>query len=171
MTKSLLDKLSFVNNTRRNHALEHATLKVLAEHYPGMKLAGVSNPKGFFLFADLPTEVVTDAVLKAQKRLNAGEADLAIHPHCGTNMVTSSLLAAASAWLLLYGSSGTRKPKWYNYIFAISFAIPVYIFSEPLGPKLQKTVTTKADLGDLAVKLVESNGYGKSLIHFIHTEK
>ena len=29
MSESLLDKLSFVNNTRRNHALEHATLKVL----------------------------------------------------------------------------------------------------------------------------------------------
>ena len=170
MTDKLLDQLPFLNNTRRNHALEHATLKVLEECYPGTKMAGVSNPKGFFLFADLPTEVVTDAVLKAQKRLAAGEAGLAIHPHCGTNVVTSSLLAAASAWLLLYSSSSTRKPKWYNYLFAISFAIPVYIFSEPLGPKVQKMVTTKADLGDLAVKLVESNGYGKSLVHFIHTE-
>lgn len=169
MTDNLLDQVPFVNNTRRNHALEHATLKVLEEHYPGMKMAGVSNPKGFFLFADLPTEVVTDAVLKAQKRLAAGESDLAIHPHCGTNVVTSSLLAAATAWLLLYGSSGIRKPKWYNYIFAISFAIPVYIFSEPLGPKVQKMVTTNANLGDLSVKLVESNGYGKSLVHFIQT--
>ena len=169
MTDNLLDQVPFVNNTRRNHALEHATLKVLEEHYPGMKMAGVSNPKGFFLFADLPTEVVTDAVLKAQKRLAAGESDLAIHPHCGTNVVTSSLLAAATAWLLLYGSSGIRKPKWYNYIFAISFAIPVYIFSEPLGPKVQKMLTTNANLGDLSVKLVESNGYGKSLVHFIQT--
>jgi hypothetical protein len=171
MTESPLVKISFVNNTRRNHALEHATLKVLEECYPGMRMAGVSNPKGFLLLADLPTEVVTDAVLKAQKRLVAGEEDLAIHPHCGTNVVTSSLLAAVSAWILLYGSSGTRKPKWYNYLFAISFAIPIYIFSEPLGPKVQKLVTTKADLGDLAVKLVESNGYGKSLVHFIHTGK
>jgi hypothetical protein len=171
MSESILDNLPFINNTRRNHALEHATLKVLEEHYPGMKMAGVSNPKGFFLFTDVPTEVVTDAVLKAQKRLGEGEADLAIHPHCGTNVVTSSLLAAVSAWLLLYGSSGIRKPKWYNYIFAISFAIPIYIFSEPLGPKVQKLFTTKADLGDLSVKLVESNGYGKSLVHFIHTGK
>lgn len=171
MSKSILDDLPFINNTRRNHALEHATLKVLEEHYPGTKMAGVSNPKGFFLFADIPTEVVTDAVLKAQKRLAAGEADLAIHAHCGTNVVTSSLLAAASAWLLLYGSSGTRKPKWYNYIYAVSFAIPIYIFSKPLGPKVQKLLTTNADLGELSVKLVESNGYGKSLVHFIHTGK
>jgi hypothetical protein len=171
MTENLLDKIPFVNNTRRNHALEHATLKVLEEHYPGTKMAGASNPQGFFLIAALPTEIVTDAVLKAQKRLIAGEEGLAIHPHCGTNMVTSSLLAGATAWLLLYGSSGTRKPKWYNYLFAISFAIPVYIFSEPLGPKVQKLVTTNADLGDLAVKLVESNGYGKSLVHFVHTGK
>ena len=171
MSESILDNLPFINNTRRNHALEHATLKVLEEHYPGMKMAGVSNPKGFFLFADVPTEVVTDAVLKAQKRLGEGEAGLAIHSHCGTNLVTSSLLAAVSAWLLLYGSSGTRKPKWYNYIFAISFAIPIYIFSKPLGPKVQKLITTKADLGDLSVKLVESNGYGKSLVHYIHTGK
>ena len=171
MSESLLDKLPIINTTRRNHALEHATMKVLEECYPGMKIAGVSNPQGFFLFADLPTEVVTDAVLKAQKRLNAGEADLAIHPHCGTNLITSSLLAAATAWILLYSSSGTRKPKLYNYVFSICFAIPVYFFSEPLGPKVQKTVTTKADLGDLGVKLVESNGYGKSLVHYVHTGK
>lgn len=169
MTPNLMDKLSFVNNTRRNHALEHATLKLLEEFYPGTKMAGISNPKGFFLFADLPTEVVTDAVLKAQKRLAAGENDLAIHPRCGTNLITSSLLAAATAWLLLYGSSGTRKPKWYNYLFAISFAIPVYIFSEPLGPRMQKLITTNPDLGEISVKLVESSGYGKSLVHFIHT--
>ncbi|MEA4810973.1 MAG: DUF6391 domain-containing protein [Anaerolineaceae bacterium] len=169
MTKNFLDRIPFIHATRRNHALEHATLTVLAQQYPGAKMAGLSNAQGFFLFADLPTEVVTDAVLKAQKRLLAGEEALAIHPSCGTNMVTSSVLAAGGAWLLLYGSSGARKPKWYNYIFALSFAIPVYIFSQPLGPKVQKTFTTQADLGNLSVKLVESNGYGKSLVHFIHT--
>jgi len=171
MTEKFLDKIPFVSNTRKNHALEHATMTVLQELYPGLKMAGVSNTQGFFLFADLPTENITDAVLKAQKRLANGEESLAIHPNCGTNLVTSSLISAGLAWLLLYGSSGTRKPKWYNYVFALSFALPAFVLSRPIGPKVQKLLTTNAELGELSVKLVESNGYGKSLVHFIHTGK
>ena len=56
-----LSKLPIANTTRRNHALEHATMSVLAAKYPGVKMAGMSNPTGFVLFADLsiPTAAPT----------------------------------------------------------------------------------------------------------------
>ena len=90
---NLLNKIPFIKATRRNHALEHATMKVLASRYHCGRMMGHSNPTGFILFADVPTELVTDAALEARKRLQDGEADLAIHPGCGTNLATSAFLS------------------------------------------------------------------------------
>ena len=78
MANSILD-LPFVLETRRNHALEHATLHVLAESHPGAPMAGHSNPTGFFNLGNLPTAEVQSAVTQALSRLRAGESQLAIH--------------------------------------------------------------------------------------------
>ena len=74
----LLD-LPLILETRRNHALEHATLHLLARSYR-TSMAGHSNPTGFFLLGDLNTEDVRIAVTEAYERLNAGESGLAVHP-------------------------------------------------------------------------------------------
>ena len=47
--------------TRRNHGLEHATIYILSGHFPGKALAGHSNPGGFFILGDVPTESVREA--------------------------------------------------------------------------------------------------------------
>ncbi|HSD85404.1 MAG TPA: DUF6391 domain-containing protein, partial [Anaerolineae bacterium] len=66
--------------TRRNHALEHATLHVLARKYNDKNLAGHSNPTGFFLFGDIALDDIRSALQEAMTRLHAGERELAIHP-------------------------------------------------------------------------------------------
>ena len=95
-------------SARRNHAVEHATLKVLARKYDDKTLAGHSNPTGFFLFGDMSTDDVRAAINEAMTRLRAGEGDLAIHPGCGTNMATSMVVPAAFAWLPFQGARSTR---------------------------------------------------------------
>ena len=67
MPNSILE-LPFVLETRRNHALEHATLHVLADKYPTRPMAGHSNPTGFFILANVPTEDVQAAVEKQPAR-------------------------------------------------------------------------------------------------------
>src|SRR6266496_2866299 len=94
--------------TRRNHALEHATLHVLARKYDDKNLAGHSNPTGFFLFGDLATDDIRAAINEASARLRAGERELAIHPGCGTNMATSMLLPAT---LMLIPFQGRRSER------------------------------------------------------------
>ena len=106
-----LNRIPLVRATRRNHALEHATMKVLAEKYKGIRMMGHSNPGGFILLADLPTELVTDAVLEARRRLQAGDAQLAIHPGCGTNYAASSLLAGSASFAILMALSRGKTPK------------------------------------------------------------
>ena len=89
--------------TRRNHALEHATIHMLARKYADKNLAGHSNPTGFFLFGDMSTEDIRTAVNEAMARLRAGESELAIHPGCGTNFATSMVLPMTFASVPLQG--------------------------------------------------------------------
>jgi len=144
---SILDLPPFLA-TRRNHAVEHATLQILARKYNDKNLAGHSNPTGFFLFGDMTTEDIRSAIHEAMTRLRAGESDLAIHPGCGTNLATSMLLPATFAWVPF---QGTRSLRWRLLLIpvALTFALFGYVLSRPLGPWLQRHVTTQADLGNL----------------------
>lgn len=164
-----LNKIPFIRSTRRNHALEHATMKVLAERFKGLKMMGHSNPGGFLLFADLPTELVTDAVLEARKRLQAGESQLAIHLGCGTNIAASSLLAGSASSIFLMALSRGKTPKWWQILISTMIAVPVYILSKPLGPHLQEMITTDAEISDLDVKLVTSQKTRNGFFHQINT--
>ena len=137
-------------SARRNHAVEHATLKVLARKYDDKTLAGHSNPTGFFLFGDMSTDDVRAAINEAMTRLRAGEGDLAIHPGCGTNMATSMVVPAAFAWLPFQGARSTRG-RLLLVPIGLTFALVGYLLSKPLGPWFQRHVTTEADLGTMQV--------------------
>jgi hypothetical protein len=142
--------LPLILETRRNHALEHATIHILSRHIPGQRMAGHSNPTGFFLLGDLKTQDVWVAATEAHARLNSGESGLAIHPGCGTNMATTALLAGSFAWAPL---RATKSTLWRILLipFALTLAIVGFGLSRPLGPWLQKHVTTEADLGNLQI--------------------
>jgi hypothetical protein len=136
--------------TRRNHALEHATLLILARKYKDQNMAGHSNPTGFFLFGEMSTDDIRAAISEAMTRLRAGERKLAIHPGCGTNLATATLLPATFAWVPL---QSTRSLRWRLLLIplALVFATFGYLLSKPLGPWLQANITTEADLGNLQV--------------------
>jgi len=146
----MLLNLPLILETRRNHALEHATLHILADRYRGQSMAGHSNPTGFFLFGSFETDAVKSAAMEAFNRLNAGESGLAVHPGCGTNLAAAALLPATFAWAPLRGAKSTFWRIWLIPL-AILFAVFGYFLSKPLGPWLQKYITTEADLGDMQI--------------------
>lgn len=146
----MLLNLPLILETRRNHALEHATLHMLAQKYPRQSMGGHSNPTGFFIFGDFEAGDVKLATTEAFSRLNAGQSSLAIHPGCGTNLVTAALLPATFAWAPLRGVKSTFWRIWLIPV-AILFAVFGYFLSKPLGPWLQKYITTEADLGDMQI--------------------
>lgn len=152
--------LPLILETRRNHALEHATMHILAAKYPEQHLAGHSNPTGFFILGNVATEDLADAAVEAWKRLQAGEKELAIHPGCGTNFATTALLAGSMAWIPISGPKPIRRRLW-MLPFAIGFGVLGYLLSQPLGLVLQARVTTEADLGSLhieEIRLVRRSG-------------
>jgi len=145
----MLLNLPLILETRRNHALEHATLHILARTYH-TSMAGHSNPTGFFLLGDIQLEDIANAATEAMTRLKSGESGLAVHPGCGTNLVATALLPATFAWAPLRGARSTR---WRLLLipFALIFAVFGYLLSKPLGPWLQKYITTEADLGNMQI--------------------
>jgi hypothetical protein len=152
--------LPLILETRRNHALEHATIHILSAKYSDRHLAGHSNPTGFFILGNVSTEDLKSSVTEALTRLRAGQRELAIHPGCGTNFATTALLAGSLAWLPLSGAKSLRRRFWL-LPFAVAFGLLGYLISQPLGPLLQAKVTTEADLGDLRIEsiaLVRRNG-------------
>jgi hypothetical protein len=128
----MLLNLPLILETRRNLALEHA------------------NPTGFYLMGELQLEDIADAATEAMARLKAGESGLAVHPGCGTNLVATALLPATFAWAPIRGAKSTR---WRLLLIplALVFAVFGYMLSKPLGPWMQKYITTEADLGNLHI--------------------
>ena len=97
---------AILQQTRQHHAIEHATIHLLAARFPRRVMAGMSDPWGFTLYGQLSTEAIEEAVEEAIQRLQGGEEELAFHPNCGTNFTTTILLATAAAFL---GSVGWRS--------------------------------------------------------------
>jgi len=142
--------LPYILETRRNHAVEHATLHILARKYPNQHMAGHSNPTGFFVMGNFDTQEIWTAATEAMTRLRAGESNLAIHAGCGTNLATSTLLSGAFAWIPLRGAKSPVGKLWLLPV-ALIFASFGYLLSQPAGPWLQANVTTEADLGDMKI--------------------
>lgn len=136
--------------TRRNHAVEHATLHILARKYKNMTMGGHSNPTGFYLMGNFTKDDIMTAAAEAMERLRAGESELAIHEGCGTNIATSTLLPGFFAFIPM---SRVRSNFWRFMIipFAVGLAVFGYFLSKPLGPWLQRNVTTEADLGGMRI--------------------
>jgi len=105
---SLLD-IPVLLHTRRNHALEHATLHLLAEKFPHVQMGGYSIASGFFIMGDLPQDAVRDAASNALARLRSGEKDLAIHPGCGTNFAISLLAVSLPIRAVFAGEMSLQK--------------------------------------------------------------
>jgi len=146
---------TILRRTRQHHALEHATIHLLAASHPYVSLAGLSDPLGFTLYGNVTTEAVWQAVRQALLRLQAGEEALAIHPNCGTNLATSIALATTAA---LLSNAGPQR-RLLDRIASTGLLVMVALFlAGPVGMRLQR-YTTLADVGDrwlLNVQLLSS---------------
>jgi hypothetical protein len=162
-------ELPLINRIRRNHALEHATLHMLAKHHPNTSMGGYSNTSGFWIMADVPIEDVRDSVDEALARLRAGESKLAIHPNCGTNFITTGTLAGLAGAAALFGAGKRWQDKVGRLPLAASMATLVLIFSQPLGLSIQEHITTSGVPGSLEVVEIIKTQRGRMTFYRITT--
>lgn len=136
---------------RRNHALEHATLQVLAHKNANRRMGGYSDSSGFWIVGNVDIEELQQAVEEARMRLRAGEYQLAVHPYCGTNFVTTGVIAGSFAFVGMLGTGkrlGDRLERWPLIISLVTLAM---IVAQPLGPMMQARFTVEPRIGDLKV--------------------
>ena len=145
-----------LSRIRRNHGLEHATIHILSKKYPNVHMGGMSTPRGFTIFGDVPTEEVAEAAIEALKSLRAGQASLAMHANCGTNFAVSGMMAGAAAWLGTLGAGKQFKQKLERLPLMVLLATVALILTRPLGPIIQKRVTTSGDPEGLELERVET---------------
>lgn len=139
-----------VRRTRRNHGLEHATIHLLSRRVQGLKMSGRSDVTGFVLLGDAPTDVIEKAVHDALERMRGGEHKLAIHPNCGTNLVTTGTLTTLAAMAGL-GARADRRAMGDRFSLALVMVMGALLVSPPIGMSLQEHITTKGDPGDLEI--------------------
>jgi hypothetical protein len=151
---------------RRNHALEHATIHVLSERHPGLRVVGRSDWAGFTLFGPVDTADVTSAIAAALLRLRAGECHLAVHPNCGTNVSTGVVLAGLASFGALHGKRRSRLQKALQLVAGLGAA---FILAQPLGVRVQEHLTTSADVAGLRVTSVRRQERGSLVMHRIRT--
>ena len=129
-----------IQRTRQHHAIEHATLHMLAQRLPHTQMVGLSDPLGFTVFGNVDEHNLRRAVGDALLRLQAGETQLAIHPNCGTTIATTGILVTLVAMI----TSAGKRPFVERFSNALLFVVATLILSRPLGLYLQSFTTTPA---------------------------
>ncbi|MBO0778720.1 MAG: hypothetical protein J2P37_07815 [Ktedonobacteraceae bacterium] len=136
-----LDDIFFSRRIRQNHALEHATITILSRMIPNLSVSARSSSEGFLIFGDVDLGLLRRALDEALARLQAGEAELAIHPNCGTNIAVGATLITLGT-LLGLASSQTRT----RLATAAASSIAGWAAARPLGEYVQRHFTTLPDL-------------------------
>lgn len=166
--------LALVTRVRRNHALEHAMVHLLSRKARDVSIYARSTPRGLIVYGDLPTEEVAKTVAEALERLRKGETQLAIHPNCGTNLVTAGGMAGLAAVSALgLQRIKTRKRNFWHLLASLPLVIlastGALILAQPLGQTIQLHITTEADIGDLRVTSIIRRNQGRLVFHTIRT--
>lgn len=166
--QTLLD-VPFIRRIRRNHGLEHATIHLLSRRVQNLRMVGRSDAGGFWLYGDVDTEPIRESVHGALERMRAGEHKLAIHPNCGTNLITMATLGTVATFATLAGSERERFGKVSRLPLLMLGLLASTVFGQPLGMRVQKYVTTLGDPGDLEVVSIERRSRGGVTAHRVST--
>lgn len=151
----MIDRL--VNATRRNHALEHATVTILLGRLgPKLRLVGRATPNGFYLYGNIPTDAIERSAGEGLRRLQQGEAALAVTPLCGTNIAVGGILAGTLAVL---GMGAERKMDRLPTAFVA--AMLGIVAAQPLGRLVQQHLTTRPDLDQTRIVAVKPSLGGR----------
>jgi hypothetical protein len=137
----------FSRRMRQNHALEHATVTILSRMVPDLRISARATTDGFLMFgSDVDLGVLRQAADEALSRLQAGEAALAIHPNCGTNLAVGISLVTIGTML---GFTSSRTSTRITSTALSSLA--GLLAARPLGELVQKYITTLPDLRGVRV--------------------
>ncbi|HNS52012.1 MAG TPA: DUF6391 domain-containing protein [Anaerolineae bacterium] len=157
-----------IRATRQNHALEHATLHLLARRRPGIRLLGRTSPSGFAVIGKVDSGDLQQAAEEALSRLQRGEAHLAVHPSCGTNAVVTGVLVGGTAFLAGMGKS---RAAWDRLPLVILLSTLAAIVAQPLAHLTQERVTTTSDLAGVSIGGMRRDDQAGLPVHRVQVQR
>ncbi|MCB9483940.1 MAG: hypothetical protein H6674_07210 [Dehalococcoidia bacterium] len=140
---------NWLEDVRRNHGLEHATVAVLFARRGPQRLAGRASGNGFFILGKVDADLLESCAQEALSRIKRGESGLVVSPMCGTNLVVTGGVCALATMVSLT-LSREKKPQE-RLGDAVSASTIGAIASQPLGRLVQEKITTMADHADTEV--------------------
>jgi hypothetical protein len=158
----MLMPATIIRHVRQNHALEHATVHLLSRAYPGVRLVGRSDARGFTLVGELETAAVRRAVDEGLQRLNGHEPWLATHPLCGTNLAAAAVVLGSAAWAASLLPTRSRGLRLLRGALAMGVVWPL---AQQAGPLAQEHLTTTPEVLGARVVEVRSERRGPLLVH------
>lgn len=159
-------------NIRRNHGLEHATIHILSEKLNQLSMVGRSDWGGFTLYGNVETDDVIYATNEALQRLRDGQADLAVHPRCGTILATTGVLTGLAAFMAISITGAPRKRfRWAAIPEAILAATFASIAAQPIGLAFQEKFTVSGQPANLKITSIKQISNGGMTVHRISTQQ
>jgi hypothetical protein len=160
-------ELEPVRAIRQNHAVEHATMHMLARHDSTLQLVGRSTGRGFMVYGRVDTELLASAVSEALSRLQAGEHELAVHPRCGTGIATAGILSGLTAFVLL----GTRRRRSLAALPRVLIGTTLAVLAaQPLGLIVQREFTTDPEVEGVSIKDIRRHESNGAVVHHVELE-
>ena len=134
-------------------------------------MMGRSDWGGFTLYGAVDTAAVKLATTEALDRLRRGEANLAVHPRCGTVLATTGLLTALAAFMAISLDGGTahRRFRWSSIPAAILAATGAAILAQPLGLVLQERFTISGYPSNMEIKDISVRSDTAIITHRVNT--
>ncbi len=154
--------MSILQRIRQNHGLEHATIHILSEKFQGFGAQGNATHNGFYLnlYGNISTEGVETAAREALQRMQNGEHQLALHPNCGTVLLTTATMATlAGQAVFAVEQKRLKRPNLDAASFlnvlptAVLAVVLTLVASKPVGMYFQSYTTTGV-VNDVRIKEV-----------------
>jgi hypothetical protein len=158
-------------STRRNHALEHATIHYL-EANVGRRLSGRASRNGFKIFGHVSVEEIRAAFEQVRRIVRDGGQLPYISRRCGSNVVTARGLSLLLLLGVALGSVSLEPPL---AVRATALAVVVLFFfgmRHGMGNWIQRRFFMMVDFDDISVRAIREVRPGdieRRPAHFVET--
>jgi hypothetical protein len=157
--------------TRRNHALEHATIYYLLRERR-QRISGEASPRGFRVRGDASASRIRSAFEKVRQLVRSGGAIPHISRRCGSNRVTAmglALMFLFSLTLLVV----VIRPPLVARAAALAAAVLLFIaLRHRVGDWIQARFFMATDFDDVSIRdirRVKPDAAERGPVHFVET--
>jgi hypothetical protein len=157
--------------TRRNHALEHATILYL-EQSTGRRFSGQAERNGFRVAGRASDKEIRAAFDRVRHVVRSGETLSYISRHCGSNIVTSLGLGMGLLLMVAAGSVLFAPPLLVRASALIAVVLLFAGLRHSIGNVIQRRCFMAVDFEEVSLRNVRrarQELFEKGPVHFVET--